>query len=106
VPARGYFLRLTLQMLHIVLLPGNFTTDMYIAETHNAIYESLVQTVKALHLDIEVDVNTSGCTARCTDGPLVRICIPGKKDVVYTNVTPECIMGILKEQIPGLAVPE
>jgi NADH:ubiquinone oxidoreductase subunit E len=65
-----------------------------------AVYESLVETVKALNLDIEVEVNTTGCTARCADGPLVTICIPGKKDVIYTNVTPECVMGILKEQAP------
>jgi NADH:ubiquinone oxidoreductase subunit E len=71
-----------------------------------AVYESLVETVKALNLDIEVEVNTTGCTARCTDGPLVTIRIPGKNDVIYANVTPECIMGILKEQVPGLTVAE
>lgn len=71
-----------------------------------AVYESLVETVKALSLDIEVEVDTTGCTARCTDGPLVTVCIPGKKDVIYANVTPECVMEILKEQVPGLAAPE
>lgn len=71
-----------------------------------AVYESLVETAKSLNLDFEVEVNTTGCTAHCTDGPLVTVCIPGKKDVFYTNVTPECIMGILKEQVPGLALPE
>jgi bidirectional [NiFe] hydrogenase diaphorase subunit len=71
-----------------------------------AVFESLVQTVNTLHLNFEVKVNATGCTARCTDGPLVRVCIPGMKDVVYTNVTPECIIGILKEHIPGLAGPE
>lgn len=71
-----------------------------------AVYESLVETVKALNLDIEVEVDTTGCTARCTDGPLVTVCIPGKKDAIYANVTPECVMGILKEQVPRLAVPE
>jgi hypothetical protein len=32
--------------------------------------------------------------------------MPGKKDAVYTNVTPECISEILAEQIPGLDVRE
>jgi len=71
-----------------------------------AVYESLVETVKALNLDLEVEVDATGCSARCTDGPLVTVRIPGKKDVVYANVTPECVVGILKEQVPGLQVPE
>lgn len=71
-----------------------------------AVYESLVKMVRALNLDIEVEVNTTGCTARCTDGPLVTVRIPGKEDVIYTNVTPACVMGILHEQVPGLAVHE
>lgn len=69
-------------------------------------YRALVQTVRAHHLAIEVEVNTTGCTARCTDGPLLTVCMPGKKDAVYTNVTPECISEILAEQIPGLDVRE
>jgi len=68
------------------------------------VYEALMEAVKTLNLDVEVEVTTSGCSARCTDGPLVTIRIPGKKDVIYTNVTAECIMGIVKGLVPGLTV--
>lgn len=67
-----------------------------------AVYESLGETVRKLGLDVEVEVATSGCTARCADGPLVTVRIPGKEDVMYANVTPECVSGILKEQVPML----
>lgn len=71
-----------------------------------AVYETLVETVKGLGLDIEVEVTTTGCTARCADGPLVTVRIPGKEDVIYANVTPECVSGILKEQAPMIEMLE
>lgn len=62
-----------------------------------AVYEVLVQTVKERNLDAKVDVTCTGCTARCTDGPLVTVCIPGKEDVIYENVTPEFVIKILEK---------
>lgn len=70
------------------------------------VYEALMEAVGTLNLDVEVEVTTSGCSARCTDGPLVTIRIPGKKDFIYTNVTSECIKGILQGHIPGFRVSE
>lgn len=64
-----------------------------------AVYESLVKTVKELGLDEVVEVTMTGCTARCTDGPLVTVRIPGKEDMIYANVTPDCVIGILEEQL-------
>jgi len=66
-----------------------------------AVYDALVEAVKERNLDTEVEVTCTGCTARCTDGPLVTICVSGKEDVIYENVTPECIIPILEELVHG-----
>ena len=53
--------------------------------------------VKERNLDAKLDMTCTGCTARCTDGLLVTVCIPGKEDVIYENVTPEFVIKILEK---------
>ncbi|MDD2337474.1 MAG: (2Fe-2S) ferredoxin domain-containing protein [Geobacteraceae bacterium] len=66
-----------------------------------AVYEALVQTVKERCLDADVEVACIGCTAFCTDGPLVKVCVPGMEDVIYKQVTPELGIQILEEHVLG-----
>lgn len=66
-----------------------------------AVYEALVQTVRECRLDAVVEVSCIGCTAHCADGPLVKVCVPGRDDVIYELVTPELAIQILEKHVHG-----
>lgn len=69
------------------------------------VYQALVQAVKERSLEADVEVDCIGCTAHCADGPLVKVCAPGKEDVIYEQVTPETVLRILAEHVSGYGRP-
>lgn len=65
------------------------------------VYQALRQAVSERSLAAEVEVDCIGCTAHCADGPLVKVCVPGKDDALYELVTAESAIRILEEHFPG-----
>lgn len=71
-----------------------------------AIYEALVEAIKAGELGAEVESVATGCVGPCSRGPLVTVQVSGQEDVIYENVTVDMAQGIIKKHVKNESVPE
>lgn len=68
-----------------------------------AIQAAFVDAVKAGGLETDVEAVAAGCMGPCSRGPLVTVKTGGEQDVIYENVTPEMVQGILDKHVKGIA---
>ncbi len=54
-----------------------------------AVQEAIKEIIKERDLSVEVSITSTGCMGPCSRGPLLRVQVNGKEDVIYENVTPE-----------------
>ena len=76
-----------------------------IASGAAAIQAAFVDAVKAGGLETDVEAVSTGCMGPCSRGPLVTVRTSGEQDVIYENVTPEMVRGILEKHVKGTVVP-
>lgn len=70
-----------------------------------AVLDALRQAVEESRLDAEIEAVGTGCMGPCSRGPLVKVAVQGKTEVVYERVTPELSRQILYSVVKGRRPP-
>ena len=63
--------------------------------------EALESAIAGHEQKVAIDVTATGCMGPCNRGPVVRVEMPGKDDVIYEKVTPELAQKIVAQHVIG-----
>jgi bidirectional [NiFe] hydrogenase diaphorase subunit len=66
-----------------------------------AVREALENAIAGYEQKVAIDVTATGCMGPCNRGPVVRVEMPGKDDVIYEKVTPELAQKIVAQHVIG-----
>jgi len=69
------------------------------------VLESLRDALAESRLDAEIEAVASGCMGPCSRGPLVKVRLQGKKEIIYERVTPDLARQILFSLAKGRRPP-
>lgn len=69
------------------------------------VLESLRDALEESRLDAEIEAVATGCMGPCSRGPLVKVRLQGKKEIIYERVTPDLARQILFSLAKGRRPP-
>ncbi len=82
------------------------TSTACMASGASEVKDTLTRSIKANHLEKEVEVGSTGCLGLCSRGPMMRMEVPGENDVLYQHVNREVAQRLVDDEIAKITPEE